>query len=160
MCLPEHVRGSPHNERAGFSRLVIHPENRGKKLFDVFIAICVMYITICVPIQVTWDVTFGEGWEIVIDIAFIMDVFVQMIHGYVDRGFPVLNIRYVAWKYLTSWFAVDVLAAIPYERIAWAAPAPVPAPASVLRGFGIGQQFGFLRGEEPKRKGSDDSLDA
>ena len=46
----------------------------------------------------------------------------QLLHGYYDRGFPVLELRYVARQYATTWLAFDLIVSFPYVRLARLSP--------------------------------------
>ena len=41
----------------------------------------------------------------------------SLSQGYFDRGFPVLELKYVAKRYARTWMVTDVIASIPYERL-------------------------------------------
>ena len=60
---------------------VIHPDNRLKSAYEVFIAACVLYTAIMEPVKVTYVVDFGLGWDIALDVLFVLDIFVQFVSG-------------------------------------------------------------------------------
>ena len=45
--------------------------------------------------RVAFNVDFLLDLELVVDVFFYVDVFLQFFHGYVDLGFPVLDLRKV-----------------------------------------------------------------
>ena len=50
---------------------------------------------------------------------FVFDLGVQFVSGYHDAGgkrFPVLSLRRVVHNYLRTWFGVDLIAAVPFDR--------------------------------------------
>ena len=54
-----------------------------------------------------------------LDGIFIFDIFFQCFCGYHDSGgqrFPILTIREVVRNYLRTWFLIDLIAAIPFDR--------------------------------------------
>ena len=124
LCLPDHARVQVRG--TGLNHFVIHPDNRVKKVFDYLVAYCVLYVCLTVPVKATWNVTPSEGIDVMIDVIFLLDVFLQLLHGFYDRGFPVLELRFVAYRYATTWMPLDLLASLPYERIASAAAASSP----------------------------------
>lgn len=60
---------------------VIHPDNRLKSAYEVFIAACVLYTAIMEPVKVTYVVDFALGWDIALDVLFVLDIFVQFVSG-------------------------------------------------------------------------------
>lgn len=72
-CLPAEARGTT-GERALCDRLVIHPDNRGKRLFDALLVVCVVYVVAVVPVEVTWGVVPSHALDVFVDVVFIIDV--------------------------------------------------------------------------------------
>ena len=56
--------------------------------------------------------------QVLVDLIFALDILMQFFQGFVDRGFPVVSFSATSRRYLTSWFAIDLIATIPYPRIA------------------------------------------
>ena len=54
--------------------------------------------------------------DALVDTMFMFDVLLHFFHGYVERGYPVLSLRQVAYRYFTSWFAIEFIAALPYDH--------------------------------------------
>ena len=103
----------------GLNRLVIHPKQKWKSIFDIFIVICVVYSSIAAPIKVTYSVDFLKGIDIFLDFVFVIDIIVQCFSGYYDLGgtrFPVLRLDRVIENYAESWMPIDILAGIPFDR--------------------------------------------
>lgn len=48
---------------------------------------------------------------------YIIDIVLQFFHGYYDVGYPVMDPRKIARRYVRSWFAVDCFSAIPIDLI-------------------------------------------
>ena len=42
---------------------------------------------------------------------------VQFFHGFMEHGFPVLNLYVVACNYLQSWFLMDLLSSVPFSSL-------------------------------------------
>ena len=112
------VPGAPDMSPSGIHRLVIHPHSKLKALFDLFVVICVLWTIIMVPLLLTVlrddePVDFMDALERGLDAVFLFDVVLQFFHGFMEHGFPVLNLYVVARNYLTSWFLVDLLSSVP-----------------------------------------------
>ena len=123
----------PHG-RHGWDRFVIHPDNRAKGLFDVFVVLCVIYTNISAPVKVVFKVSFLPWLDVLTEVIFWFDVLLQFCHGYYHNGFPVLSLRKVAKRYTCTWFTLDLVAALPFERLNenlgacyWASPASYAA---------------------------------
>ena len=47
---------------------------------------------------------------------------VQFFHGFMEHGFPVLNLYVVACNYLQSWFFMDLLSSVPFSSLPMTGP--------------------------------------
>lgn len=74
-------------------------------------------MAVSVPIHVTFLVRPAPSLDSFVDFLFIFDVCIQLISGYMDRGFPVLELRYVTKRYARTWMPLDMIASVPYERL-------------------------------------------
>ena len=102
------------------NRLVIHPNSPWKSGWDLFILFCVLYSSVVTPFLVAFDTTFFAEVDTTLNLIFLVDIFVQGCTGYFILGgsrFPVLQIDRAFKNYARSWFAPDVLAAIPFDSI-------------------------------------------
>jgi len=111
--------GSGIERPTGWNRLVIHPNNRVKGVFDMIIIVCVIYTSIVAVIKVSYRVEFLDTVDVALDVIFIIDILVQFFAGYFDLGgtrFPVLNLRRVVMRYLQTWFLIDLIAGVPLDR--------------------------------------------
>ena len=102
----------------GIDRLVIRPGNRLVHAFDLFVAACVLYSSIAEPMKVAYQATFQEELEVLFDAVFWLDVALQFVCGYMERGYPVLSLRTVACRYARTWFLIDLVAVVPFEAFA------------------------------------------
>lgn len=103
----------------GWDRLVIHPDNQIKSWFETLIVACVLYTAILEPVKVCFALEINPEADTVLDLLFIFDLGIQFISGYHDSGgkrFPVLILRRVVSNYVNTWFFVDLVAAIPFDR--------------------------------------------
>lgn len=51
----------------------------------------------------------------IMDVWFIIDVFLNFRTGYVDHGATVMDKKKIAKNYIKTWFLVDFFASIPWE---------------------------------------------
>ena len=83
----------------------------------------VMYITVLMPVNVSFDVErLNEQpfptLDLVIDIAFILDVFLNFISAYTTAdGAVVYHVKDIAKKYLKGWFWLDLIASVPFNYL-------------------------------------------
>jgi len=104
------------------SKYIIHPDNIGKTVWDLFGFILILYTSIAVPYSLSFEVTPAGGWlvwQYVIDIFFILDVFVSFNCGYFSKGILHMKRKDIVYNYLKGWFVLDVFASFPYT---WVVP--------------------------------------
>ena len=85
-------------KRKGIDKLVIHPDNPVKSVWEVFIIFCVLYTAIVEPLKVAYLLTILPQIDDLLDIVFAFDICFQCFCGYHDSGgqrFPVLVWRMV-----------------------------------------------------------------
>lgn len=130
------ARIAANTEREGLDRFVIHPANRLKAFFDVVVMVSTLYVLLSTPLVLSFGqiATQLDGLDLFIDVLFIVDVLLQFFHGYVEKGYPVIDLMTVAWRYFTSWFAVELIASVPYSHIV-TNPSPALTAVSLLRAF-------------------------
>lgn len=100
-----------------WNQMVIHPHDRWKAGFDFVMAIAVVYTLVIAPLGIAYRVDIPNGLSWAIDAFYIVDFMLQFFHGYMDRGYPVLEIRKIARKYLKSYMAVDFISSIPWDLV-------------------------------------------
>ena len=61
------------------------PRLTSQRLFDALVAGCVVYVLIAMPIKVTWRVQPLPEVDLLVDIVFLLDIVLQLLHGYFDR---------------------------------------------------------------------------
>jgi len=116
--LPNHFSRADLRPR-GWDRFVIHPDNKIKAYFESLIVFCVLYTAVMEPFEITYNVEMMPLIDDMLDGLFIFDLGVQFFSGYHDSGgkrFPVLVLRTVALNYVRTWFLIDLVAAIPFDR--------------------------------------------
>jgi len=52
-----------------------------------------------------------------IDISFIMDIFVQFNTGFYRKGNIIYSRKEVCWNYILTWFFIDLVASFPYNYL-------------------------------------------
>ena len=103
--------------RWDLNRLVVAPGNPLVGVFDLIVAICVVFSSVVAPMKVAYRATFLPELEVLIDAIFWLDIALQFCSGFEERGYPVLSFRRIARRYASTWLVVDVLAVFPWELI-------------------------------------------
>ena len=113
--------GALHHGHDASHAFVIHPFSHVRRVWDVTIVLAVLYLCWYIPYTIGY-----EWWEpqpglkvfmYVLDVWFIVDIFLNFRTGHVHDGHLVMDPRKIARHYLEFWFWIDVLACIPFEQI-------------------------------------------
>ena len=100
---------------------ILYPEDHGKVNWDLFITLILLISCVITPLRIA----FGEseepiGWEVTnwtIDSLFFIDIFVVFNSAYYDEDYVIIESRKVIAKsYIYSWFFIDALAIVPFDR--------------------------------------------
>lgn len=95
-----------------------HPLTRA---WTYIMHICLIYTALNVPLNVAFDQSENAiqvQIDFVINIMFILDLFMNFIMGYEDEDRnSETRLKMIAKKYLSTWFFIDFLACIPAEII-------------------------------------------
>ena len=111
---------------------MFHPENKLRTSWDFFVLAVTVLGAIVIPLSVIFDFsssTAASALLWVIPIVFIADILVRFNTGFHRLGKIVTRPSNVALRYLKSWFALDLLAALPLGLIVRAF---VPEPGTLL----------------------------
>lgn len=99
---------------------MFHPKSKILVLWDIFILVLVLYIAVEYPLRyiIRYEVNpLLSSMDIITTIFFCLDIVIQFRTGYIYKGVVVYDSRFVAKKYLRSWFFVDFISAVPFELI-------------------------------------------
>lgn len=100
------------------------PSAPGRLLWDVMIAIMILYYLFMVPLRIAFDIhnpdnhalTGQGGWlalDIIFDVLFLVDIFINFRTAYNDSGELETSGTKVCTNYLKGWFLMDMVASIP-----------------------------------------------
>lgn len=107
----------------------IFPDSNFKTGWDFSGLFLILYEAILIPYRVAFNIP-PTGWfamvEVFIDLFFITDICkpyfvviafkgINMYTGYYKKGFLVMRRRHVMWRYIKTWFLLDLLASFPYS---------------------------------------------
>ena len=100
---------------------IIMPHWTFRKIWSAVIQLILIYTAIYVPFKLSFiapgeAVPFWDTTDTIVDLLFIMDLFVNFTLAYERRdGSPETRPSKIASRYLRSWFVVDFIACIPVD---------------------------------------------
>ena len=98
---------------------IILPDNPYKKMWDLLIAILILYSAIITPYEIAFSDSNKSNWfEIFIDILLAIDIVLTFFSAYTDdEENLVKNHKKIIKKYLKSWFIIDIISVLPISYI-------------------------------------------
>jgi len=121
--LPEYVRNT----------WLLLPNSSFLRAWHLIVVVLLLWSATIIPFRIGFfsDETIRvDAWvvtEIIVDMFFLIDIMVNFCSAYEHENQVVVDWQQVAWNYLTSYFAVDLVGSIPLSLIA-------PSLGSQLRG--------------------------
>jgi hypothetical protein len=93
---------------------MIHPEHTFRKRWDVAQVFALVYVAILVPVRTGFSLDlelFSAGWviELVVDVYFIIDIFLNFRTGFLSDHELEMQPGRVACHYMKGWFTIDVV---------------------------------------------------
>jgi len=115
---------------------VFHPDHDFLMMWNCMGFVFLVYLFFALPVYMAYD-TAPQGlmfiWASVMDTFFILDVCLNFGTGYMDKGGTLVTCpARIGRKYVTSWFVLDVAAAIPWD---WLPSAKQDPRLADLKGF-------------------------
>ena len=108
-----HAKLQRARQEAPHRALVIPATSARKTLFDIFVSLCTLYVSVTAPVKMAYCIDFGDELDCILDALFILDVLLHFFHGFIELGYPVLDLRRIAHTYARGWFAFDLLTSLP-----------------------------------------------
>lgn len=95
---------------------IIDWDNRLRRMWDMLIAVAVVYVCFTVPIGVAFvDMNFNRTVELVLEIIFVVDIVLNFRTGFLRNGVHERSPRKIKERYMRTWFFVDALASTPLD---------------------------------------------
>lgn len=116
---------------------IIHPESRFKVIWELYILLMTVAVTIIAPLIIVFELELTPlliAFDVVVTISFAIDIYVQFSTGYTVRQELVTDRRAIARRYIQGWFLLDLIATIPVFWI-----------FSASRFAGLNRVFRFFR---------------
>ena len=122
---------------------VLRPNSQFRTRWDMLVGLLVMVSVVHVPLIVAFEEELIDAgvpivsmtvFDLSIDSIFMLHIFFQFRTGVVKDGLLHTDQRTIALEYIKTWFAVDLLASFPFDRVhARATSSSRTAPHSVSR---------------------------
>ena len=98
---------------------IILPDNPYKKIWDLLIAILILYSAIITPYEIAFSDSNKSSWfEILIDIFLAIDIVLTFFSAYTDEEENLVkNHKKIIKKYLKSWFIIDIISVFPINNL-------------------------------------------
>ncbi|GKV00749.1 hypothetical protein SLEP1_g13387 [Rubroshorea leprosula] len=132
--------GARSNRRVKLRRFIISPYDRRYRVWETFLVLLVIYTAWVSPFEFGFLRNPERSLAIadnVVNGFFAVDIFLTFFVAYLDKTTYLLvdNPKKIAWKYGSSWLALDIISTIPSELAQKISPKP-------LRSYGL---FNMLR---------------
>ncbi|GMI14929.1 hypothetical protein TrVE_jg6054 [Triparma verrucosa] len=105
-------------EAEGSFFLMFRPTSPKRLTWDIIMMFLLIYVAIVAPYRIGFN-SDAEGnwkvWETILDMLFILDLFVNFRTGYYLEDEEVMDSWRVAKHYLKTWFILDFLSSIPFD---------------------------------------------
>jgi hypothetical protein len=104
------------------SKSLINPQTPIMRVWDVVMVIALLYTSIWIPVELL-NVECSRVTNAIADVLFFADVFVSfrlmivLPRMIVLTGRYCTNARLIRSRYLRSWFAIDLISALPFELL-------------------------------------------
>jgi hyperpolarization activated cyclic nucleotide-gated potassium channel 2 len=99
---------------------IIHPSGVLRSKWDIAIILLLVYTMAMVPIHVAFGTFPAVEWdnayflfEFTIDVMFIIDIFVNFLSAYWQKGKLITEPGAIAKHYIRTWFLLDLVASFP-----------------------------------------------
>jgi hypothetical protein len=98
-----------------------HPLDKFKVNWDIFMSFVLIFISIVTPYRIAFVAIDSQGWHvanIIVDSVFLIDIIIIFNTAYFDEDYKLVQDRkLIAKGYLSSWFAFDFLAVVPFDLL-------------------------------------------
>lgn len=101
---------------------ILQPDGCFRQFWDLVILVILMYTALVVPVRIGFYVeVFWNIWtffDFVVDALFLIDVVLTFFTAVVlDDGQRITDHRTIAWRYVKSWFLIDLVACVPFSLL-------------------------------------------
>ncbi|MBF0590040.1 MAG: ion transporter, partial [Magnetococcales bacterium] len=102
------------------SHTSLQGESRFRVIWNYLVLLGISWYAVTVPIYIALDLD-SQGWSFALDIVwtcfFVVDIFLNFRHPYLENGELITDKKDTARHYLRGWFSLDLLATIPFDLL-------------------------------------------
>ncbi|KAJ6355622.1 hypothetical protein OIU77_006081 [Salix suchowensis] len=122
--------GARSNRRVKLNRFIISPYNRRYRMWETFLVLLVIYTAWVSPFEFGFLKQPQSPLSIcdnVVNGFFAVDIVLTFFVAYLDKTTYLLvdDHKKIAWKYVSSWLALDIISTIPSELARKISPKPL-----------------------------------
>ena len=107
---------------------VLHPDGRLRSLWNVAMALFIIYCGVVVPLEIAFEVSMKAGmgpqgyrmfewWNLVVDMLFIIDIILNFRTGFLVEGQLVKDAPRIARHYFFGAFFIDLIGSFPLNFV-------------------------------------------
>lgn len=98
----------------------LHPQSKRRITWDILSSILTLYESILIPFYIGFD--YDPTYQLSVfefgkDLFFFFEIILNFNTGYTLDGALITNRKKIALKYFRTWFAIDLIANVPYVDI-------------------------------------------
>ena len=101
----------------------LDPDSKRKQIWDTLCMLLLVYCSFSVPYSIAFDSDdpdqksrAKESFEQVVDVVFMVDIFLNFITAWDNQGYFVREFSLIAKNYLRSWFVPDFAGSFPFDK--------------------------------------------
>ncbi|CAG9315686.1 unnamed protein product [Blepharisma stoltei] len=99
--------------------MIIHPNAKPKIIWNIIIAFGLIYCVTVMPFTMAFYESNGfDCWfyiDMALNVMFFIDIVIQLFSAYYDTDGILVSSRFkIILRYVTGWFAIDVVSCIPF----------------------------------------------
>lgn len=103
-------------------RFVILQDNKIKVVWDVFVMLILIAVTLIIPYRLAFVLDDELEWQILyyfFDFMFTVDILLCFFTSYTDsyHKTEVVGYKAIVRHYLIGWFTVDLISVIPFDTL-------------------------------------------
>lgn len=91
------------------------PDSIPMILWDILIFFCTFFLSLSIPISISYFYDPPEGVYLFISFIFLLDIFVSLNTSYYERGKTITNRSKIILNYIKKWLIIDLFTFVPYE---------------------------------------------
>jgi hypothetical protein len=108
-------------KRGMYGSWLINPESGLRTGIDSVSLVLLLLISLYIPFTIAFDIETASEFkytECFFDIWFIIELWLNFLTGYYDKGVLIMDLKLIALNYCKGYLALDIISSIPISFIA------------------------------------------